>query len=64
MSGRVRQAGKAIAKIYSALRGTQEGRYGFLPVSVIAKLIGCSCSIPCFNASKVHSRSDSCGGLG
>ena len=35
-----------------------------LPVGVTAKLIRCSCGIPCLHAPEVHSRSNSCGGLG
>ena len=42
--------GKAIAEVYFALRGTREGRYGCLPVGSTAKLIGCSCGIPCLHA--------------
>ena len=64
MNGQVWQAGKAIIEIYKALQGTQDGRYGCLPIGVTAKLIGYSCSIPCLHAPKVHSRSDLCGGLG
>ena len=64
MSGQVRQAGKAIAEIYRTLRGTLEGRYGCLPVGFTAKIIECSCCIPCLHALEVHSRSDSCSGLG
>ena len=55
--------GKAIGEVYWALRGTQEGRYGCLSVGVTAKLIECLCGIPCLHAPKVHSKSDSCGGL-
>ena len=33
-------------------------------VSATAKLIWCSCGISCLHSPKVHSRSDSCSGLG
>ena len=56
--------GKFITEVYRALGGTREGRYGCLSVGVTAKLIECSCSIPCLHALEVHSRSDPCGGLG
>ena len=56
-------SGKAIAEGYWALRGTREGRYNFLPVGFITKLIESSCGIPSLHALKVHPRSDSCSGL-
>ena len=64
MSGQVLQAGKAITEIYRALRGTREGRYSCLSVSITAKLIGRSYGILCLHALKVHSRSNSHGRLG
>ena len=51
-------------KVYWTLRGTLEGGYDCLPVGVTAKLIGCSCGSLCLHAPKVHSKSDSCSGLG
>ena len=56
--------GKAIIEVYWALQGTREGRYGCLPVGFTAKLIECSCGVPCLHAPEVHFRFDSCGGLG
>ena len=56
--------GKAIIEVYWALLGTRNGRYGFLLVGFTIKLIKCSYGIPCLHALEVHSRFDSCGGLG
>ena len=64
MSGQVRQAGKAIADVYLALQDTREGGYNCLLVGFIAKFIGCSCGVPFLHALEVHSRSNSCSGLG
>ena len=46
------------------LTSTQGGGYGCLPVGINAKLIGCSCGVPCLHALEGHSRSNSCRGLG
>ena len=43
---------KTIAEIYRDLINTQEGGYDFLSVGVIAKLIECSCGIPCLHLRK------------
>ena len=64
MSGQIRQAGKSIAKIYGALRGTREVRYSFLPVGITVEFIGCSQRIPCLHALEIHFKSDSDSGLG
>ena len=63
MSGQVKKAGKAIDEVYLTLRGIREGRYSCLPVRLTAKLIECSCGIPCLHAPEVHSKSDACSGL-
>ena len=55
--------GKAVVEVYRALGGIREGRYGCLPVGFTAKLIECSCDIPCLYAPEVHPKLDSCGGL-
>ena len=57
------QVGQAIAKVYWALRGAREGRYSCIPVVFTAKLIECSCGIPCLHTPEVHSKFNSCGGL-
>ena len=64
MNSQVRQAGKAIAEVYQALRDTREGGYSCVSVGFTAKFIGCSCGVPCLHAPEVYSRSDSCSGLG
>ena len=56
--------GKAIVEVYWALRGIRDGRYDCLPVEFTVKLIKCSCGTPCLHPPEVHSRSDSCSGLG
>ena len=56
--------GKAVAKVYRALRSTRDGRYSFLLVGFTAEFIESSCSIQCLHAPEVHSGSDSCSGLG
>ena len=63
MSGQVWQAGKTIAEAYRDLRDTREGGYSCVSVEFTAKLIGCSCNVPCLHAQEVHSISDSCSGL-
>ena len=54
MSGQVRQEKKAIAEVYWAIRGTRDGGYGCIPVGLTAKLIECTCGIPCLHAQEVH----------
>ena len=56
--------GKPIAEVYWTLRDTREGGYSYVPVGVTVRFIGCSCGIPCLHAPKVHSKSNSCSGLG
>ena len=41
MSGQVRQARKAIAKVYRALRGTREGGCGCVSIGFTAEFIRC-----------------------
>ena len=56
--------GKAIAKVYRALRDTRDGGHNRVSVGIPAEFIGCPRGIPCLHASKLHSRSNSCSGLG
>ena len=56
--------GGTIAEVYRALRDNQEGGYSCISVGFIAEFIRCPRGIPCYHAPEVHSRSDSCSGLG
>ena len=56
--------GKAIAEVYRALQDTREGGYSCISLGTTTEFIECSCGVPCLHALEVHSRSDSCSGLG
>ena len=60
----VRQVRKAIVEVYRALRDTRGGGYSCASIGFTAKLIGCSCNVPCLHAQEAYSRSDLCNGLG
>ena len=64
MSGQVRQARKTITEVYQALRDTREGGYSWVSIGFTTKFIRYSCSVPYLHAAEVHSRSDSCSGIG
>ena len=64
MSDQVRQARRAVAEVYQALRDTREGGYSHVLVGFATKVIRCPRSIPCFHAPEVHPTSDSSVGLG
>ena len=56
--------GKLSQRYFGALQGTRGGGYNQVFIGITARLIGCSCGIPCLHALKVNSRSESCSGLG
>ena len=56
--------GKAIAEVFRALRDTRDDGYSCISVDSTAEFIECSCGVPCLHDPEVHSRSDSCSGLG
>ena len=56
--------GKLSSRYIRPFRDTQEGRYSCISVGFTAKFIGCPRGIPCLHALEIHSRSNSCSGLG
>ena len=64
MSGQVRQAMEAIAEVRGTFRDTREGRHCSVPVGFTAKHVRCLGGISRLHAPEVHSRSNSCSGLG
>ena len=64
MSDQVGKRGETVTEVYRALQDTREGGYSCISVGFIAKFIRCPRGIPCLHAPEIHSKSDSCSGLG
>ena len=55
---------EAIAEIHRALQDTREGGCYCVSVGITVEFIECPQGIPCLHAPEVHSRSNSCSGIG
>ncbi|CAK9162494.1 unnamed protein product [Ilex paraguariensis] len=51
------KTGKAVPKVYRALRGIREGGYSDLQIGITTKFLGWSHGAPCLYALEVYSRS-------